>query len=193
MFELNEYTPFAKGAKKIFKKIDESLPDLGQPIQTFIAGGVAVHLWTAYRVSIDVDTMFSHNIHIPQDLNVFYLDENHESQIIQFDYTYSPTFGLLHPDFKERTVPLAEKSCRNIQLNVLSPVDLAITKLSRFAEKDQEDIQRLINFDLLGDPDSFEELVEDALSYYIGDDTMIKFNIDDVLTWMSKDATLGPQ
>jgi hypothetical protein len=84
-----------------------------------------------------------------------------------------------------------EKSCRNIQLNVLSPVDLAITKLSRFAEKDQEDIQRLIDFDLLGDPDSFEKLVEDALSYYIGNDKMIKFNISDVLTWISKDAAPG--
>jgi len=44
MFELNEYTSFAKAAKKIFKKIDESLPNLEKPIQAFIAGGVAVAL-----------------------------------------------------------------------------------------------------------------------------------------------------
>ncbi len=142
---------------------------------------------------INIDTMFSHNIHIPQDLNVFYIDEKNEAQIIQFDYTYSPTFGLLHPDFTKRIVPLVENSCRNIQINVLSPVDLAITKLSRFAEREQEDIQQLINCELLNDQVLFESLVEDTLSYYIGNDSMIRYNLDDVLTWMSKNAAPGPR
>jgi len=41
MFELNEYTSFAKAAKKVFKKIDESLPNLEKPIQAFIDGLLA--------------------------------------------------------------------------------------------------------------------------------------------------------
>jgi len=67
---------------------------------------------------------------------------------------------------------------------VLSPVDLAVSKLARFDERDRDDIRTLIQDGLLTDAETFRRRAEEALAYYIGDLTMVRYAIRDVTEWI---------
>jgi len=193
MAKLFENTKFSQATLQIFKKINDNLQGINEPVKAFIAGGVAVHLWTASRVSMDVDAIFLQRIAVPQDLIVFYHDEEMNRKAVQFDYTYSPTFGLLHPDYKNRAIRLRNSNCQNIDLHVLDPYDLVITKLVRFDERDKEDIQKLIGNNLVQDSDWLECLVDESLDYLVGSKTFIKYNLDEALRWIDNNVQPGPR
>ena len=55
-----------------------------------------------------------------------------------FDYFVTP----LAPDFKKRSLQLEE--FKNIRIYILSKEDIIVSKLSRFSEKDQQDIKVLL-------------------------------------------------
>jgi len=60
---------------------------------------------------------------------------------------------------------------------VLSPVDLAVTKLSRFADQDREDIELLAKRGLI-DSASVRKRAEEALGGYVGDVGSVRTSID---------------
>ena len=62
------------------------------------------------------------------------------------------------------------------EVRLLSPVDLAISKLARFAEHDQEDIRALATEWLLNSKD-LKRRAEEALRHYIGNPDPIKTSI----------------
>lgn len=50
-------TALAEGLRKLFKQLEERL-SLRSPVNVYLAGGMAVHLYTASRVTTDVDAEF---------------------------------------------------------------------------------------------------------------------------------------
>jgi hypothetical protein len=63
-----------------------------------------------------------------------------------------------------------------VEVRLLSPVDLAVSKLARFAEHDQEDIHALAAEGLLNSKD-LKKRAEEALEHYIGNPDLIKLSI----------------
>jgi hypothetical protein len=182
---LRPETNFMQAVIRLFAIIADTLPDkLPEPVDVCIAGGVAVHALTGARVSDDVDTIFSHRVLVPKDLVVGWRDAQGFMRALCFDYNYSPVFGLLHPDYPERAIPLVWDSPKPLRLRVLAPVDLAISKLARFADQDRDDIRLLIARGLLTDAEQFSCLAEEALSYFVGDTRFLMHNLSEVCEWI---------
>nr|WP_255701750.1 DUF6036 family nucleotidyltransferase [Bordetella sp. LUAb4] len=148
---------------------------LERMIKAYIAGGIAVHLYTAYRVTVDVDMEFDAKVPVPSDLSVELPGESGRDPWLYIDTQYNSTFSLIHEDHREDAwrVPLGLSS---IDVYVLSPVDLAVSKISRFAENDREDIATLVRQGLTT-ADAIETRANEALSCYVGNVDMLKTSI----------------
>ena len=64
-----------------------------------------------------------------------------------------------------------------VQVRVLSPVDLAVSKIGRYADPDQADIQSLWDCGLLT-ADDFRKRVTESLAYYVGDTEWIEARLE---------------
>ncbi len=151
----------------------------GEPLQMYLAGGMAVHYHCGTRYTEDVDASFSHRFLLPyKELVVEYLREDNTRSSIYLDPTYNDTFALLHPDHREDSIEWQgmgnEK--RLIHLRVFSPLDLAVSKISRFTSIDQQDIRDLARHCRLTSPELQKRAVE-ALDYYVGDTRWIHLNL----------------
>ncbi len=69
----------------------------------YLAGGMAVHFYTGYRSTVDVDASFSHRVLLPktEDLVVAYRGVDAKPRIVYFDVNYNINFSLTHPDFEK--------------------------------------------------------------------------------------------
>ena len=63
------------------------------------------------------------------------------------------------------------------QVRVLAPLDLAVSKLSRFSDLDREDIETLAREKKI-DAKSLRKRAEEALGGYVGDTATLKTTID---------------
>ncbi len=63
-----------------------------------------------------------------------------------------------------------------IDLYILSPVDLALSKVSRLERNDREDIAELARCKLIGVPE-LEQRASEAIGYYVGNVTFLQMNL----------------
>ncbi|WP_207918359.1 DUF6036 family nucleotidyltransferase [Luteimonas terricola] len=149
------------------------------PIHMYIAGGAALHFYTGERVSNDVDAAFSHRIALPEDLEVAWRDADGASRLLYFDRNYNDTLALLHEDAYDDSHPLPLPGVDNAVLDVrlLSPLDLAVSKLSRFSGQDREDILALARHALI-DAAGLRVRADEALGGYVGDLARVRNTID---------------
>jgi hypothetical protein len=147
----------------------ESVPKRALPIQMYVAGGAALHFYTGERVSLDVDAAFSRRIALPENLEVAYRDVDGAARMLYFDRNYSDTLALLHEDAYEDSIALTLDGIDDKVLDVrlLSPVDLAVSKLGRFASQDRDDIAALARHGLISSK-ALRERAEAALGGYVG-------------------------
>lgn len=171
-------SPIAKGMKEFFRLLEERL-ELDRPLSVFLAGGMAVHLYTAKRVTTDIDAEFAGRVLIPTDLFVPVELPDGSTEDIYFDSNFSTTLGLIHEDYQQDSVPV-ELGLRYITVKALSPVDLAVSKISRLADPDREDIRDLVLAGLTN-ADEIEQRAEEAMSYYIGNISSLRLNLRDAL------------
>lgn len=171
-------TALAEGLRELFKQLEERL-SLRRPINAYLAGGMAVHLYTANRVTTDVDAEFGGRILLPNDLMVEVTLEDGTPQVVYLDTNYNSTFALLHEDYLDDAVPV-DLGVEQIRVHVLSPVDLAVSKIARFAGNDREDIAALVRLGLTT-ADEIERRATDALGGYVGGLEMLKFNLRDAV------------
>src|SRR2546427_2249234 len=115
------------------------------PIRMYIAGGAALHLLTGARVTEDIDASFSKRVLLPQEIEVSYRDPDGRARLMYLDRNYNDTLGLLHENAYDdsRPVDIPGVDKKLIDVRVLTPLDLAVTKLARFTDQDREDIQLL--------------------------------------------------
>jgi hypothetical protein len=146
-----------------------SVPKRVLPIQMYVAGGAAVHFYTGERISLDVDAAFSHRIALPENLEVAYRDADGAARMLYFDRNYSDTLALLHEDSYDDSIALTLEDLdpKVLDVRLLSPVDLAVSKLGRFAEHDRNDIAALARHGLISSK-ALRERAEEALGGYVG-------------------------
>jgi len=171
-------TALALGLRQLFADLETRL-GLRQPVSVYLAGGMAVHLYTGKRVTNDVDAEFSARILIPNDLMVEVIEAGGAAQLIYFDTNYNPMFGLLHEDYQHDALGV-DLGLEHIRLHVLSPVDLAVSKLARFAQIDREDIQDLVRLGLTS-AEAIEARARAALRAYVGNLRSVELNLRDAV------------
>ena len=161
----------------------------GPQIDLYLAGGLAVNFHCGTRYTEDVDASFSvRNIQLPKDLTVGYKRSDGTDAFIYFDKNYNTSFALLHPEFEARSPewPGIGNENRTIRLRVLDPLDLAVSKLSRFSDQDREDIFTLASQGYFT-AQQLRGHAEEALEYYIGDRRSTRTSMD----LACKDIELG--
>jgi hypothetical protein len=172
------HTALAVGVRALFKQLEDRL-SLRQPLNAYLAGGVAVHLYTASRISTDVDAEFGSRVFLPNDLLVDITLEDGRQQVVYLDTNYNSSFALMHEDYQHDAIPV-DLGLDNIRVHVLSPVDLAVSKIARFSDNDREDIAALVRLGLTN-ADAIEQRANDALGAYVGGQDMVRLNLRDAL------------
>ena len=98
------------------------------------------------------------------------------SRAVFMDGGFTYVMGSISPQWKVRSQEVHWFD--NIVLRIIDPVDLAVSKLARFSERDREDVRALAERGLI-DPDAFGNRADEALEYYIGNLTFVRFNVSD--------------
>jgi hypothetical protein len=157
----------------------EHLPKRALPIRMYVAGGAALHFYTGERVSRDIDAAFSSRLALPEDLEVAYRDADGGARVLYFDRQYSDTFALLHEDAYDdsESLTLAGTDAAVLEVRLLSPLDLAVSKIGRFSSQDRDDIASLARHRLITSA-ALRKRAEAALAGYVGDTNRLKSSID---------------
>lgn len=161
-------TPLLEAIGELFDREASRIQTPREPIKVYIAGGAAVHFWTRTRVSADVDAEFGAR-YVPGDDIVLYRSSAGEELPVYIDRQYNPMFALLHEDYQVNAVSAGARlgGGRAFDMHVLAPVDLAISKLARWAEHDREDVTSLARFGLI-DADELQAKTDQALATAAG-------------------------
>lgn len=159
---------------------------LRDPINMFIAGGMAAHLYTGARATTDVDAEFSKRILLPSDLIV----ETAGGTMLYIDASYNSTFALMHEDYLDDALPVPITTGL-IQVHVLSQVDLVVSKIARFSGPDAEDIESVIAKFTLSATD-IQQRAEEALGGYVGNTDCLRMNLRDVVNIAERLAQVVP-
>ena len=168
-------SPFADAVGRIVRQIAGSLEGEGEPVRMVLAGGVAVHLHTGARMSHDIDAAFSHRVHLPNDMTSPFDADDGTPRTVYFDYGYNHTLGLMHPNADQDAWPVDGWGVDRevLDVRVLTPVDLAVSKLSRNAPLDRQDIDTLAELGLIQSGELFRRGTE-ALGYYVGNSRWVR-------------------
>lgn len=149
------------------------------PVKMFLAGGAAVHLYTGARSTGDVDAVFSKRLLPPEDLDVNYVDAKGDVRLLYFDRQYNDTFGLMHELAYEDSLPvvIADVDAKLLEVRLLHPVDLAVSRLAGFDERDRCDIESLARASLIT-AEGVRIRAEEALSGCVGNVERLRVSID---------------
>jgi hypothetical protein len=155
------------------------LPKRALPIKMYVAGGTALHMYTGARVSRDVDAAFSRRIALPEDLEISFRDADGAARLLYLDRQYSDTLALMHEDAYDDSVPLAlpGNDARVLDVRLLSPLDLAVSKIGWFSSQDREDISTLARRKLITSK-ALRARAEQALKAYVGSTERVQGSIE---------------
>lgn len=171
---------YLKAFAEIMKRIEHSLgrSARARPVVVCVAGGAALHLYTGSRVSKDIDAKVMARFLAPANLEVSYRDADGHARLLYFDTQYNDTYGLLHEDAYDDAVAIRVPGVdpSRLEVRLLSPLDLAVSKLSRYETHDQEDICALARAGLI-EPAALRQRAEEALPAYVGDTRRAKTSI----------------
>jgi hypothetical protein len=126
-----------------------------------------------------VDAEFGGRVYLPNDLMVEVTLEDGTQQVIYLDTNYNSTFALMHEDYLDDSIPV-DLGVNQFRVHVLSPVDLAVSKIARFADNDKEDIAALVRLGLTT-ADEIEQRATGALACFIGGQAMLLLNLRDAV------------
>jgi hypothetical protein len=105
--------------------------------------------------------------------------EDGTRESVYFDTNYNSSFALLHEDYLDDAIAL-DLGVEQIRLHVLSPLDLVVSKIARFADNDKEDIAELVGLGLTT-ADAIEQRATSALGGYVGGTGMLRLNLRDAV------------
>ncbi len=162
---------FLEAFAEILRRIGASLKShSGKPVPVYVAGGAATHLYTGARFSKDIDARIGLARYIPPgNLEVSYVDPEGLPRTLYFDTSYNESFALLHENVHEDSIRVSVEGVdpKVLDVRVFAPVDLAVSKLSRFETHDRDDIEALARAGLI-DSASVRRRAEEALPGYVG-------------------------
>lgn len=157
----------------------KKLPKKALPVQMYVAGGAALHFHTGERVTQDIDAAFSKRIALPDKLDVSYRDADGAARLLYLDRQYSDTLALIHEDAYKDSEPLALPGLEPeiLDVRLLTPTDLAVSKIGRLTSQDRDDIAALARCGLVHSA-SLRKRAEEAVANFVGDTTRLRGNIE---------------
>ena len=169
---------FAELVGKIAQSLTDA-PASALPIRMYVAGGAALQLHIGTRVSEDIDATFSRRLVLADDLSVSYRDADGHARVLYLDRNYNDSLGLMHENAFEDSVSVAIPgvNAKLVDVRVLSPLDLAVSKLSRFSDQDRDDVLALARERLLSSK-TLRRRAEEALGGYVGNIEVLRNTID---------------
>lgn len=171
---------YFKAFAEVMKRLEDSLKSsaAGKPVVVCVAGGAALHLYTGSRVSKDVDATVMARFLPPDNLQVSYRDADGHARLLYFDVQYNDTYALLHEDAYEDALPIKVPgvNAKRLDVRLLQPLDLAVSKLSRYEAHDQDDIRALAAAGLI-DAKGLRRRAEEALPSYVGETRRVRNSI----------------
>lgn len=163
--------------KSLVRRLGASVKSgTAEVLPIYVAGGAAMHFYTGARISDDVDAAFGGRLLLPSDLQVLYRDSQGKPRTLYFDPNYSETFALMHEDSHQDALPLALPGVAGVRVFLLQPVDLALSKLARFADIDRADILQLAKDGLIT-AKALRQRGEQALPGYVGNPTPVRISL----------------
>ena len=173
---------YLKAFAQIMSRIERALGPKrpAKPVIVCVAGGAAMHFYVGGRFTDDIDAKIMARVMLdPQDLQVAYRGEDGHARLLYFDTQYNDSFALLHHNAYDDARPIDVEGVdpRRLEVKLLTPLDLAVSKLSRYSAQDQDDIRTLARAGLI-DADSLRRRAEAALPDYVGSMERIKTSID---------------
>ena len=179
---------YLKAFAEIMHRIENAVANKAGPVVICVAGGAALHLYTGSRVSKDIDAKVMARFIPPKDLQVSYRDANGRGHLLYFDTQYNDTYGLLHENAYEDAVSIRVPGVdpRRLDVQLLSPLDLAVSKLSRYEAHDQDDIRALARQGLI-EAAALRQRAEEALPSYVGDVKRVRNSIDLAVKLVTKE------
>lgn len=171
-------TAFEEIAGRIAESLSTTPEDM-LPVRMFVAGGAALHFYTGGRISPDIDATFSHRIVLPDDLEVSYRAPDGAAQLLYFDRQYNDSFSLMHEDAYDDSYPLILEGIDPdiLDIRLLRPLDLAVSKISRFSDQDQDDIASLVKYEFI-DSHALRRRAESAAKHYVGNSDYLRTSIN---------------
>lgn len=178
----NTPTGYRAAFESLLRRVQQHLaeiPAAALPIRMYIAGGAALHIHTGSRVTMDVDAAFSRRVLFADDLSVSWRDEAGRARALYLDRNYNDTLGLMHEDAHDDAmrieVPGVDPSI--LEVYILSPLDLAVSKIARFSEQDRNDIETLARAGLIDDA-ALRRRATEAMDGYVGDLRSVALSIE---------------
>lgn len=166
---LHLQTPLAQAVRQLF---DRALPLLaGRPpgtVKIYVFGGCALHMLTNARGSADIDAEIQASEHLLREevRAIYAAPEDYEQDgldlSVVFDQQFNNSLCPLHEDYDTRAILLPGQESSALQVFIAHPIDLAISKLGRFTERDQDDINLLIRSGKLN-LSEFDRLAREAI------------------------------
>lgn len=159
----------------------------GQVVDAYLAGGTAtcIHLRDAggaaasdARFSEDADVHFKQRLVLADDIVVRYADSGGEDRVLVLDRSYTIDIGLRHPDCFDDARHLLDSRNGRLRLHILSPLDLAVTKVGRFQDHDRQDMALLARAGLI-EATTFGQRATEALDYLATDPSPVELNIEE--------------
>ena len=101
--------------------------------------------------------------------------------ILAYDVKFTPMLGPLHEDYQDDDIRLQNRSCDSpLWTYVVTPEDLAVSKLGRFGAQDIDDILTLLSMKKMT-LDGFYKRATDAIDYYVGNKTTATGNLNHIV------------
>lgn len=177
---LNTSSALGQALISMFRSIEMELTLEGASpgaVQVIVFGGCAVHLYTHHRVSTDVDAeIYCANTQDTLRLRTllaefpeqFFDEQSGRVMELNYDLQYNTSFGPLHEDYWERSIPLEEFPLESaLHLHVAAPIDIAISKLGRATDQDVDDIMALLRAGFIVTAE-LRQLALQAIDMYVG-------------------------
>ncbi|MNI70637.1 hypothetical protein D3C73_1264610 [compost metagenome] len=87
---------------------------------------------------------------------------------LNYDLQYHTSFGPIHEDYWERSLPLVEFPIESpLHVHIAAPVDIAISKLGRATDQDIGDIMALLRAGFIVTTE-LRRLALEAIDVYVG-------------------------
>lgn len=177
---VNTSTALGQALISLFKSVETELVlDDAEPgvVKVIVFGGCAVHLYTNHRVSTDVDAEI-YSAKVPEGLHLqtllaevpeqFVDDRSGRLMELNYDLQYHTSFGPIHEDYWERSLPLAEFPIESpLHVHIAAPVDIAISKLGRATDQNIGDIMALLRAGFIVTTE-LRRLALEAIDVYVG-------------------------
>ncbi|MDI3275572.1 DUF6036 family nucleotidyltransferase [Pseudomonas sp. AL03] len=177
---VNSNTALGQALISMFKSVElELVGERAEPgaVKVIVFGGCAVHLYTHHRVSTDVDAEIYY-ANLPQSLHLqtllaevpeqFVDEQSGRLMELNYDLQYNTSFGPIHEDYWERSLPLADFSIESpLHVHIAAPVDIAISKLGRATDQDIGDVMALLRAGFILTTE-LRRLALQAIDVYVG-------------------------